>query len=189
MGARTPGMQYRPEYHYQHKLENVPIKQLDHRKLTFKQLIYGMTCVAHYVLSTGGNVDSYLQHMEFVSRHSSDNSFLDCSYSEYDKCVIDNFLKSPLGGFNVADSTAIGYAFHPGKLNQDYVEKLNNPGKQKRRFGKRMAAKGEIPDGYPEGNCFHWNYRNCTNTSCQRKHVCRICEGHHKAVGCPREKK
>lgn len=94
-GARPPGMHYRPEYYCQHKLENVSIKQVDHRKLTFKQLIYGMNCVAHHVLGSGGNIDSYLHHMEFVSRYASDNSFVDCSYSEYDKCVADNYLRNP----------------------------------------------------------------------------------------------
>lgn len=155
--------------------------------MTFKQLAYGMTCVARHVVASGGDIDGYIMHMEFVSRHASDNSFLDCAYAEYDRCVIDSYLKNPLLGFKTADSTAIGYAFHPGKLNHEFVDRSGASSK-KRRPGKK-GAKTEVPDGYPEGNCFFWNYRSCNNSSCQKKHVCRNCEGHHKAVGCPRDKK
>lgn len=147
------GMPYRPEYHALHKLENVPVKELDHRKLTFKQLIYGMTCVARHVRASGGDIDSYLLHMEFVSRHASDNTFVDGAYAEYDRYVIDNFLKMPTMGFKTADSIAIGYAFHPGKMSHFYSERSSTPVKQKHRLGKKSST-SHIPDGYPEGKCF-----------------------------------
>lgn len=122
--------------------------------MTFRQLIYGMTCVARHVRATGGDVDSYLSHMEFVSCHAADNTFLDCAYAEYDRCVIDNFLRLPTMGFKTADSIAIGYAFHPGKLAQSqYSDRSGNQGKQRRKNVK-ISNSIEIPDGCPEGNFF-----------------------------------
>lgn len=113
---------------------------------------------------------------------------MDSAYADYDRFVIDSFLKSPMSGFRLADSVAIGHAFHPAKLNSDYREKGGVAGKQKRKQWKN-TTKGDIPEGYPENNCFFWNYRVCNNVSCQKKHTCRLCEGNHRATGCPREKK
>lgn len=67
MVSCTAGMIYRPEYYAQHVLWNIPIKSLDHKKLSYKSLIYGMTCVARHMLSVGGNDDAYLSHIEFIS--------------------------------------------------------------------------------------------------------------------------
>lgn len=125
---RNAGMLFRPEYYALHKLNNIPVRQLDHRRMSFKQLMYGMTCVAQHVRSSGYDIDGYLSHVEFISRHVSDDSYIDSAYADYDKFVIDNFLKSPISGFRIADSVAIGHAFHPAKLNSDYREKVGVAG-------------------------------------------------------------
>lgn len=72
--------------------------------------------MARHIISVGGNVDSYLSHLEFISRHASDNSYIDVSYSDYDHYVVDTFLKCPGKGFPMADPVAIGYSFHPARL-------------------------------------------------------------------------
>lgn len=187
MVSRTACMVYRPEYYSQHLLWNVPVKSLDHKKLSFKSLVYGMTCVARHILSVGGNVDAYLSHLEFVFRHACDNSYIDMSYSDYDHHVVDAFLKSPGRGFSMADPVAIGYSFHLARLvSENNDARFGDSKKSKKRAAK--SSKGDIPDGYPESNCYFWNYKVCTNQNCSKKHICRLCEGAHKAVGCPRDK-
>lgn len=185
---RSAGMRFRPDYHALHKLSNIPLRQVDYRKMSFKQLMYGMTCVAQNVRAGGYDIDGYLSHIEFITRHASDESYTDCAYAEYDHFVIDRFLKNPVAGFVIADSVAIGHAFHPAKLNMDVQDKGYGVNKMKRKPGKK-SQRGEIPEGYPENNCFYWNYRVCNNAGCQKKHSCHVCEGNHKAVGCPRDKK
>lgn len=180
-------MLFRPEYYSLLKLNGIPLRLVDHRKMSFKQLMYGMNCVAQNVRHSGYDIDGYLSHVEFITRHASDDSYMNCAYADYDHFVIDNFLKNPLAGFKVADSVAIGHSFHPAKLILDNQER-GGTSRQKRKQN-RKPVKGEIPDGYPENNCIFWNYRVCNNSGCQKKHICRVCEGNHKAVGCPREKK
>lgn len=113
---------------------------------------------------------------------------MDFAYAEYDHFVIDNFLNNPVAGFKIVDSVAIGQAFHPAKLNSDSLDKGLGAGQQRRKQWKK-TSKGEVPEGYPDNNCFFWNYRVCNNVNCQKKHICRVCEGNHKATGCPRDKK
>lgn len=180
-------MQYMPDYHSLHKLDNVPLRQLDYKKMTFKQLTYGMTCIAQHVLATGGDTDGYLMHMEFVSCHASDNSFLDCAYNEYDRCVIDGYLKSPLLGFKTADSTAIGYAFHPGKLTHDYVDRSGASVKQRRRTVKK-GTKSDVPDGYPEGNCFFGIIEIVITVLVQKNMSVEFVRGTIKRLDAPGEK-
>lgn len=185
--SRTAGMALRPEFYVQHCLHNIPLKSVDYRKLSYRSLIHGMICVARHLSQTGANVDSYLAHMEFLTRHANDNSYVDLAYSEYDHNVVDRFLKNPLVGFPVADPVALGYSFHPAKLANDIDVKQQNVAKRKKVTGKQNRP-GGIPEGYPESNCFFWNYKSCWNNSCAKKHVCRLCEGSHRAVGCPRDK-
>lgn len=66
--ARSAGMLFRPEFYSLHKKENVPVRQLDHKKMTYKQLIYGMVCVAQHIRASGGEIDGYLGHLEFITR-------------------------------------------------------------------------------------------------------------------------
>lgn len=130
--SRSAGMPYRPEYYVQHCLNSVPLKSIDYKKLSYRSLIYGMVCVARYVVSVGGNVDSYLSHMEFLCRHASENSYTDIAYAEYDHNVVDRFIKSPSNGFPVADAVALGYSFHPAKLAHDVEYKKILPTREKK---------------------------------------------------------
>lgn len=184
--TRSASMAFRPELYAQHKLHSVPVKSLDYKKLSYKSLIYGMICVARHIVSTGGSVDSYLAHMQFLSRHACENAYIDTAYAEYDHNVFDKFLVNPLLGFPTADPVALGFAFHPAKL---LCENDNKQiGSQKKKKQNSKQSKSGIPEGYPDNNCYYWNYKTCWINSCMKKHICRICDGNHRAVGCPRDK-
>lgn len=45
----------------------------------------------------------------------------------------------------------------------------------------------EVPADFPTDICFHFNYRQCHDDNCPRAHVCRKCQGKHRADAC-REK-
>lgn len=184
--TRIASMVYRPQYYVQHCLNSIPLKTVDHKKMSYRSLIYGMVCVAKYVASIGGNVESYLSHMEFLTRHACDNSYTDVAYAKYDHNVVDQFVKSPSLGFAVADPVALGFSFHPAKLVLDTDAKQSNSVKRKKNSGRQ--GKSGIPDDYPPMNCYYWNYKSCWNNNCIKQHTCRICEGPHRAVGCPRDK-
>lgn len=112
----SAGILFRPEFYALHKLNNIPLRQVDFRKMSFKQLVYGMTRVAQHIRVSGYDIDGYLSYAEFITTHASDDSYMDCAYAEYDHYVIDNFLKNPVAGFKITDSVAIGHAFHPAEL-------------------------------------------------------------------------
>lgn len=57
------GMHFRPEFYALHKLNNIPLRQVDFRKMSFKQLLYGMMCVAQKVRASGYDIDGYLAHI------------------------------------------------------------------------------------------------------------------------------
>lgn len=149
--------------------------------------MYGMICVARHILAVGGNVEAYLSHMEFMSHHACNSSYVDMSYSDYDHNVVDAFLKSPVRGFPMADPVAIGDSFHPARLVSEYTENRSGDSKKSKKKSSK-GSKGGVPDGYPDSNCYYWNYKSCTNHQCSKSHECRLCGGAHKAVGCPRDR-
>lgn len=58
--SRSAGMLYRPEFYALHKMGNIPTCQLDPKKMSYKQLLYGMVCVAQHIRANGADIDSYL---------------------------------------------------------------------------------------------------------------------------------
>lgn len=175
------GMIFRPEYHAQHRLQNIPTKNLDHKKMSYKHLMFGMVSVARYLYSTNSSIDDYLAHMEFITRHACEGSYVDNAYSDYDRHV-DRYLRNSSAGFVMADPVAVGHSFHPAKLVGEGGEG-RNPGRNRRKSSKRGQG-NQVPDGYPEQNCYFWNYKVCSATNCSKN---RICDGAHKALGCPKD--
>lgn len=100
------------------------MRQLDSKKMSYKQLLYGMVCVARHIRSTGAEIDSYMGHLEFITRHACDDSYQDAAYVEYDRFVTVRFLSNPASGFMMEDPVGIGYSFHPAKLNIDFQDKM-----------------------------------------------------------------
>lgn len=83
--VNQPGMNLRPEYFVLHKQEGEPIKNISHRSMSYRKLIHGMVLVARNMLSQGNDIQGYLRHMEYVTRHGKDGDYTDLAYAEYDK--------------------------------------------------------------------------------------------------------
>ena len=45
---KRAGLLLRPEYYYRHVRSSTPLKQLDHTKLGYKDLVYGWFCMLDY---------------------------------------------------------------------------------------------------------------------------------------------
>lgn len=107
-----PGMNLRPEYHVLHKQEGEPLKQITYKSMSYRKLVHGMVLVARNIIAQGGSVDTYLRHMEYVTRHGKYGDYTDQAYVEYDKIIIDNYVQNPSSGIKVGDTMAASYCFH-----------------------------------------------------------------------------
>lgn len=61
--SKAAGIVLRPEFYCQFKDNNVLVRNLDPKKMSYHELLYGMCCVAKHIATTGGNIESYLDHM------------------------------------------------------------------------------------------------------------------------------
>lgn len=181
-----PGMNLRPEFVVLHKQEGEPIKQISYKALSYRKLIHGMVLIARSILSQGGNVDEYLGHMEYVTRHGKNGDYTDQAYAEYDKIVIDNYVQNPTKGIIAGDVMASSYCFHDVTRVKIPTQRPMAINKKKNKIKTR--ASDPVPDDYPIDNCFYWNYKSCMINNCGRSHVCRICGEDHRAPSCPRRK-
>lgn len=179
---KTKGMMLRPEFYAQHKVNGIPIRNLDHTKLTFEELIFGMDSVLLHLMQTGGDTHSYCAHKVFLSGQARANKFTDQAYVDYDRYVIDKYLEGNSSNFPVGDMLGVAMHFHAGNLAVSRVRQTFNKSKKGRR--NREEHDGGVPEGFPEDICYGFNYNKCTG-SCSKNHVCRICRAKHKAVGCP----
>lgn len=184
---RQPGMMYRPEYHVLHEEEGEPIKQVSHKMMTYCKLVHGMVRVAKVIRASGGDIDNYLSHMDYVTRHGKNEDYQDSAYIDYDKMVVDEFIGNPSAGIKVGNVMASSFCFHD-------VTRVHKPSSQttllrKKKKNKPSNRQGEVvPEDYPPENCFYWNYRSCVMTNCNRNHVCRIGGENHRAVNCGHRK-
>lgn len=55
-------------------------------------------------------------------------------------------------------------------------------GKKKRQGQTRRYDK--VPADFPGDICFYYNYRQCSDDSCQKLHTCRKCGARHRADSC-----
>ena len=193
--ASVKGLLLRPEYYVQHKDKGTPVKNLDHSKMTFKELMSGMGRVMLHLSNTGGNVTSYLGHFSFVTRKAGAHSFNDLAYVSYDRHVVDQFINGDTDEFVAGDLFGVALHFHAGNLNQPKPS-FTQPGRGRgfRRGGRRPGwfdnDRQSGPDrepsvnpsleGFPEDICYNFNYKSCSG-SCKKSHICRLCRGSHKA--------
>ena len=195
--SSVKGLLLRPEYYIQHKDKGVPVKSLDHSKLSYKELISGMCRVMLHLSKTGGELSSYLEHFSFLSRKAGAHGFIDSAYVGYDRHVVDQFINGETDKFVSADLFAVALHFHAGNL----VPAPTKPpvirgfrGRGYRRGGRQPWNDGDrdkdrdkdyqnqnpTVEGFPEDLCYNYNYRSC-HGKCAKAHVCRLCRGPHKA--------
>lgn len=109
-------MLLRPEYYAQHKCNGVPIRYLDHTKLSYKELMFGMDSILQHMLQTGGDIHGYCAHELFILGQAQGNKFLDRVYVDYDRYIIDKFIDGHSSSFTVGDMLGIAMHFHGGNL-------------------------------------------------------------------------
>ena len=195
--SSVKGLLLRPEYYVQHKDKGVPVKSLDHSKMTYKELMSGMSRVLSHLSKTGGNVASYIDHLSFLTRKAGAYSFVDSAFVSYDRHVVDQFISGESDTFVVGDLFGVALYFHAGNVVQPVKPPFvkYNRGRGFRRGGSRpqwfdhdrqqtpdkeSSASGNSLEGFPDDICYNFNYRSCTG-SCKKSHICRLCRGNHKA--------
>lgn len=187
LDPRQPGMMLRPEYHVLHEEEGEPLKQISHKMMTYRKLVHGMVLVAKDIRSRGGDIDSYLSHMDYVTRHGKNEDYQDSAYIEYDRMVVDEFIKNPSAGIKVGNVMASSFCFHDvTRIHKSSSQVMSAKKKKRNKPASRQVDM--VPEDYPPDNCFYWNYRSCVMSNCNRNHVCRICGENHRAVNCNHRK-
>lgn len=181
---KTEGIMYRPEWYSQRKLKDTPLKSLDYQRQSLHELYYGMTCVLEYLTSQGSRAtNSYIQHMKYVSRQASSNSYVDSAFTGYDRMVVDKFLEDTSKGFQAGDIIAVSSNFHAANF-KPVVQKP--AGKKANRYNKprhNTEEPVEIPENWPNDVCYYFNRRTCFGR-CSRSHVCKKCRQAHRDIDC-----
>ena len=186
---KLQGMAFKPEYYVQHVKGGTPLKQIDHTKLSYRDLVYGWFCVIQHLLNVEGDVESYISHCKYVAQQAMSSQFVDAAYVSYDRHVVTNVIQGESDTFVAGDALGVASSFHAGNL---------IPPKQKakpfkaQRWSKKHdkqddTAKPSMPDGFPSDICYAYNFKKCTGT-CSKKHICRSCGGNHRAYGCDEKK-
>ena len=188
--VKSKGMQLRPEYYIQHVDQGVQIKSLDHTKLTYRELISGMGRVMIYLVHTGGEIITYMQHFNFIAAQAHKNNFTDQAFVCYEREVTDKVIRNNCSGpFQVGDMLAVASNLHAGNLLiNKRAFKPNGPQRFKKSQGSDQSDKEFMPEGFPDDICYNYNYRSCYG-KCSKSHICRLCKGKHKASGCRKDDK
>lgn len=51
----------------QHIDNDIPVKNISYKNMSYNDLVYGMCKVAQYLLLAGGDINGYMNHMGFVT--------------------------------------------------------------------------------------------------------------------------
>ena len=105
--GKAKGLFLRPEYHFQHVKSSTPLKQIDHTKLDYKDLVYGWFCVIEHLLLKGGDLKGYLGHCKFVADQATSGSFVDSAFVNYDRHVVSKVVDGLSDTFIAGDIIVI----------------------------------------------------------------------------------
>ena len=194
MAASTKGIQLRPEYYVQHVDQGIAIKNLDHTKLSYRELASGMSRVLEYIVLVNGDATSYLEHMVFITKQASVHHFNDSAYVSYDRAVVDKVVKGYSKKFIAGDTLSVASHFHAGNLllqnntRRQFGRGRGYRGRRSGYFDNDRVGEASVPEGFPPEVCYNYNYRSCSGVNCQKQHVCRLCKGLHRAHGCQEKK-
>lgn len=158
------GRLLRPEFYSQAHLK---VNQRDYTKLDTVDLFYGWLCVTDYLITSGGDVKSYLGHIRYTTEMLQSRKFFDIGAVKYDRLIIDKFLAGKSSCFDpdpilssltfstqvIPDNTEI---CHGGSLTRGVLSYVNkNP---RRRRGVSQTKKSvsqtkkseEVPSDFPK---------------------------------------
>lgn len=186
----TQGITLRPEYFVQYRDNHVALKNVDHNKLTYNSLVYGMCRIVKQLYVTEGDVRSYLDHMLYVTKLASLGEYTDSAFIGYDRAVIDAVISKDIPTFVAGYQVAASLNFHSSNLIRNQTERqsqnFRGRGRGRGRWVRSDKKPSTIPEGFPENVCYDFNYKTCDG--CAKNHTCRICAGIHKAINCPKKR-
>ena len=189
--GKSKGLLLRPEYYIQHIKAGTPLKQIDHNKLSYKDLVYGWFCVLHHLQATGGDVQGYLGHCKFTSEQAMSDSFVDSAFIKYDRHVVSKVVDGLSNTFTIGDNLGVASCMNAASLLPPKLTTQRKSGRFKPKRNqsdtKDKSDPSYMPDGFPEDVCYSFNYRSCSG-KCSKKHSCRICKGDHPAKSCEAKK-
>lgn len=139
---------------------------------------------------------SYINHLKFASGMLHSHRFYDAGAIEYDRYIVDKFLKSKSGKFDpdpvgssltfspriIPDSVDLCLGASLTKGTHSYI--ATKPPRRPAVRGARTSRSDEVPSDFPADICFLFNYRQCNDDNCTKSHVCRKCNGRHRADSC-----
>lgn len=169
----------------------------DFNRMDTLDLFYGWTCVADYLINSGGDIRSYISHIKFATQMLHSRHFYDSGAILYDRQIIDRVVEGRSRSF-APDTVVSSLTFSPRLIPENIelchgasltkgVRSFAAKAKQKKRpqSGYRGGVKSdEIPQDFPSDICFYFNYRHCTDENCPRSHICQKCHGKHRADSC-----
>lgn len=188
----------RPETYSQSDLKP---KSRDHTKLDSVSLFYGWISVAEYLLKSGGDISSYVNLVKYATEMLNSRQFYDCGAIKYDRMIVDRYLSGRSSNFN--QDLVISTLSFSAKVIPDTVEmfpgasltkgvhsyQASKQSKRRRNLNAQRTRQDETPSDFPADVCFYYNYRQCYDENCSKSHVCRKCQGKHRADTCRRETK
>ena len=178
---KLQGISFKPEYYVQHVYvkARIPLKQVDHTKLSYRELVYGKFCVVQHLIL-------WAVIMSLIY-----SQFQDSVYVDDDRHIVTEVIVGDKDTFVAGDSLGVSANFHAGNLivNKPAFKQSRKPGSQKfvKKFGseKNESKKG---DGSFDDISYAFNYKRCYSANCTNKHICKQFGGHHRASGCLEKK-
>lgn len=198
LSEEKKGNRYRPEYYVQGIDGGVSNKNLDHMKLSHRELVHGMVRVVQTMVRENDPlIPSYIEHMSFITSLASEGSFVNEPFLRYDRYIIDKALR--LGANFKVDSAASSRFFHRGNTYAARNLESRQGGYQGRGRGRgnrqgnwreaeqssssvnQYAQQGALESS--EEICEVYNTKFCYGR-CNKQHICSICRNKHKAINC-----
>ena len=184
---------YRPEFHVQHILKGFPVKNIDHTKLKFAELVHGMSLVMCDMVETEDpKLPSYIKHFAFLTGIACEGGYVTEAYVRYDRHVVDTVVRGKRHEFPVGDVLGTSRCFH---ATNTYVHRTAESGANRQRSRHRIRSQDPDPERAIQGSstgappewpadiCYDYNMKFCQGR-CSKLHACVYCRGRHKAIWC-----
>lgn len=152
------GRHLRPETYSQSDIKD---KNRDSTKMDLVDLFYGWSCIASHLVSSGGDIDSYLRHVKFATEMIHTRKFYDCGAIKYDRLIIDKFLSGKSHRFD-PDTIISSITFsanvipegvdlcHGASLTKGVLSYLPAKQTRRRRSGQLNPRRSEdVPADFP----------------------------------------
>ena len=180
-GSEVKGITLRPEYWVQHDRQGVPVRALNHARLTIPELMYGMFRVMSAVTDPSQKA-AYEAHYKFLSECIIQDLYPARAYVNYDREVTNKIINGELSEYPACDLPSFAL-----QLRKDKEKPQTRP---YYRGNKRCdtlgtyrqdtsSSRSPMPEDWPNDICYNWNVNSCFGR-CVKLHVCVNCRYRHK---------